>query len=41
MRREGFELQVSAPQVIMKIEDGKKMEPIEHVVLIVADELSG
>lgn len=41
MRREGFELQVSAPQVIMKKEDGKIMEPIEQVVITVADELSG
>lgn len=41
MRREGFELQVSAPQVIMKREDGHLMEPIEQVVITVADELSG
>ena len=41
MRREGFELQVSAPQVIMKKEDGKLMEPIEQVVITVADDLSG
>ena len=31
MRREGFELQVGAPVVIMHEEDGKKMEPIENV----------
>ena len=31
MRREGFELQVWAPVVIMHEEDGKKMEPIENV----------
>jgi GTP-binding protein len=41
MRREGFELQVSAPQVIFKMEDGKKMEPIEHVVISVDETLSG
>lgn len=41
MRREGFELQVSAPQVIMKKEDGVIKEPIEQVVITVADELSG
>jgi GTP-binding protein len=41
MRREGFELQVSAPEVIMKREDGHLMEPIETVVVNVADELSG
>ena len=31
MRREGFELQVGAPVVIMHEENGKKMEPIENV----------
>lgn len=33
MRREGFELQVSAPEVIMKNIDGQKCEPIEHVLI--------
>lgn len=41
MRREGFELQVSAPQVIFKVENGVKMEPIEHVVISVDESLSG
>lgn len=41
MRREGFELQVSAPQVIFKEENGKKMEPIEHVVINIEEALSG
>ncbi|MFA5748015.1 MAG: translational GTPase TypA [Candidatus Absconditabacterales bacterium] len=41
MRREGFELQVSAPQVIFKKVDGHKMEPIESVVINVDDALSG
>jgi GTP-binding protein len=31
MRREGFELQVSRPEVVTKEEDGKRMEPIERV----------
>jgi len=31
MRREGFELQVGAPVVIMHEENGKKVEPIENV----------
>ena len=35
MRREGFELQVGAPVVIMHEEDGKKMEPIENVTISV------
>ncbi len=33
MRREGFELQVSAPQVIYKKIDGVKQEPIEFVII--------
>lgn len=41
MRREGYEFQVSRPQVIMQVIDGKKMEPIEHAVIDVADEFSG
>ncbi len=41
MRREGFELQVSKPQVIMKEEDGKKLEPIELAIIDVADEYVG
>ncbi len=41
MRREGFELQVSAPQVIMKVVDGHKQEPIEHVAITVSDDLAG
>ncbi len=31
MRREGFELQVSRPEVIVREIDGQKHEPIEHV----------
>lgn len=41
MRREGFELQVSRPQVIFKEEDGKKMEPFEEVSLECPEEMSG
>ncbi|MBR6809362.1 MAG: translational GTPase TypA, partial [Clostridia bacterium] len=32
MRREGYEFQVSKPEVIYRYEDGKKMEPIERMV---------
>jgi len=35
MRREGFELQVGAPVVIMREENGKKMEPVEKVSITV------
>jgi len=41
MRREGFELQVSRPQVIFKEEDGKKMEPFEEVTVECPEEMSG
>jgi len=41
MRREGFELAVSNPQVIIKEEDGKKLEPFEEVTIMVPDESSG
>ena len=41
MRREGYELQVSKPEVIFKEIDGKKAEPIELVVIDVADDYVG
>ncbi len=40
MRREGYELQVSQPQVIVKEVDGMKMEPFEEVTVDVSDELA-
>lgn len=40
MRREGFELTVSRPRVLMKEEDGVKMEPIEEVTIDVDEEYS-
>jgi len=41
MRREGFELQVSQPQVIIKEEDGKKLEPFEEITIDVPSECQG
>jgi len=41
MRREGFEMQVSQPQVIMREEDGKKVEPFEEVVVDTPEEFQG
>ena len=41
MRREGFELAVSKPQVIVMERDGKKWEPVEYVVVDVAEEYAG
>jgi GTP-binding protein len=38
MRREGFELTVSRPRVLMRDEDGEKMEPIEDVIIDVDDD---
>jgi GTP-binding protein len=33
MRREGYELQIGQPQVIIKEIDGKKCEPIEELTI--------
>lgn len=41
MRREGFELQVSRPEVIMREENGVKMEPMEQVIIDVPEEFTG
>jgi GTP-binding protein len=41
MRREGFELSISRPRVIMKDDDGVRNEPIEEVIVDVDDEYSG
>lgn len=41
MRREGYEFQVSRPQVIFKEVDKKKMEPIERALLEVPEEHMG
>jgi len=41
MRREGYELQVGKPQVIIKDIDGVKCEPIETMVIDVPEEYSG
>lgn len=40
MRREGRELQVSAPEVISKVVDGVKMEPIEQLIINVDESLA-
>ena len=38
MRREGFELTVSRPRVLYKLEDGQRLEPIEEVIIDVDSE---
>ncbi|MCM3171089.1 MULTISPECIES: translational GTPase TypA [Paenibacillus] len=41
MRREGYELQVSKPEVIVKEIDGKKMEPLERLLIDIPEESMG
>ena len=41
MRREGFELQVSRPEIVVKEIDGARMEPVEELVVDVAEEYQG
>ncbi len=41
MRREGFELEVSKPQVIYKVINGKKCEPLERLTIEVPQEFMG
>ena len=41
MRREGFELSVSRPQVVMKEENGERLEPYEEVICDVDDAFTG
>ena len=41
MRREGFELQVSKPEVIVRVIDGVRCEPVERVQIDVPEEHTG
>ena len=41
MRREGYELQIGQPQVIIKEIDGKKCEPIEELTIDLPEDVSG
>ena len=41
MRREGYEMQVSQPEVIVKEIDGKKHEPFEELVVDIPNEYQG
>jgi GTP-binding protein len=40
MRREGYEMQVGQPQVIIKEIDGQKCEPVEQLTVLVPEEMS-
>jgi GTP-binding protein len=41
MRREGFEMSVSKPEVIFREIDGKRYEPMEHLTIDVPEEYQG
>jgi GTP-binding protein len=41
MRREGFELSISRPQVLFRDEGGQRLEPVEEVTIDVDDEFTG
>ncbi len=41
MRREGYEFQVSRPQVIKKQIDNRTMEPVEHLIIDTSEEYEG
>ncbi|MDP4581886.1 MAG: translational GTPase TypA [Saprospiraceae bacterium] len=41
MRREGYELQIGQPQVILKLIDGEKCEPIEELTIDLPESVSG
>ena len=41
MRREGYELQVSRPEVLVRDIDGRRHEPLEHAVIDVPDDHVG
>jgi len=41
MRREGFELSVGRPEIVTKIVDGARMEPVEHLTIDVPEQYTG
>ncbi|NYS23408.1 translational GTPase TypA [Rhodobacteraceae bacterium 2376] len=41
MRREGFELSISRPRVLIRDEGGQRLEPVEEVTIDVDDEFTG
>jgi GTP-binding protein len=41
MRREGFEVEVGKPEIITHQQDGKTMEPMEHLVIDIPEEFIG
>ena len=41
MRREGFELMVGRPEIVTKMVDGVRMEPVEHLTIDIPEEYTG
>jgi GTP-binding protein len=41
MRREGYELMVGKPEIVVKQIDGKNMEPVEHLTIDIPEEFIG
>src|SRR5207253_10259356 len=41
MRREGFELMVGKPEIVVRTENGKKLEPLERLVIDVPENFIG
>ncbi len=41
MRREGFELMVGKPEIVVRIESGKKLEPVERLVIDIPENFIG
>ena len=41
MRREGYELQVSRPEIVTREIDGKRMEPVEDLIIDVPEDFQG
>ncbi|MDQ3171576.1 MAG: translational GTPase TypA [Acidobacteriota bacterium] len=41
MRREGFEMQVSRPEIVTREIDGQKVEPVEELIIDVAEDFQG
>ena len=41
MRREGYELQASRPEIVTREIDGRTVEPVEHLVIDVAEDYQG
>jgi GTP-binding protein len=41
MRREGFELMAGRPEIVTKVVDGVRMEPVEHLTIDIPEQFTG